>query len=123
MECSEFPARASSSRYKAIWRSSSDAGMAILFERVECLPADELVARFLVLAKSLAFGFFELRQEIERDVGRLIILRVGAGDVMAQRAERGGARESARRCAGCELRRVKAGDQTCGDRLDIAFDA
>src|ERR1035438_654483 len=127
MECAELPARARSSRWRAIWRSSSDAGMAVGIqvsgERPQRLPADQLVAGFLVAAQALTGGLVELREEVEGDVGGLVILRVGRGDVVAERAEGGRARQGARGRAEGESGGVHAGHESGGDGLHVAFDA
>src|ERR1035438_2120294 len=84
-------------------------GIQVSSERFQRLPADQLVAGLLVAAQAQACGFVELREEVEGDVGGLVILRVGRGDIVAERAEGGRARQGARGRAegsrGCKWRR------------------
>src|ERR1017187_259636 len=127
MEWAELPARARSSRERAIWRSSSDAGMAVGIqvssERFQRLLADQLVAGFLVAAQAIARALVELREEVEGDVGGLVILRVGRRDIVAERAQGGRARQGARGRAESESGGVHAGREPGGDGFDVAFDA
>src|SRR5664280_1309625 len=122
MEWAELPERARSSRYRAIWRSSSDTGMAVGIqvsgERFQRLFADQRVAGFLIAAQALAGGLVELREEVEGDVGGLVILRVGGGDIVAERAEGGSARQGARGRAVCQGGGVHAGHESGGDGFD-----
>ncbi len=61
-------------------------------ERGERPLALDAMTLFLV-ADFFAHLFFERLQQVEGDVGRLEVLRVGVGDVVDQRAERRGARD------------------------------
>src|ERR1035437_7783712 len=131
MEWAELPERARSSRYSAIWRSSSDAGMAVGIqvaiqvhsEGFQRLLADQRVARFLVTAQAIARGLFEWRQQVEGDVGGLITFGVGRGDIGAERAEGGRARQGVRGLAEKERGGVHAGHESGGDGFDVALDA
>src|ERR1017187_5215430 len=71
-------------------------GIQVSSERFQRLLADQLVAGFLVGAQAIAPGLVELREEVEGDVGGLVILRVGRRDIAAERAEGGRARQGAR---------------------------
>src|SRR5271157_1157382 len=121
----EFPARASSCRKRSMWRASS--GMAGLrgvpVERFQGAAAHFSVARVLVAAQFVARGFVELRQQIEGDVGRLVVLGVGARDVMAQRAQGGLPEQRAQLLAGGQRGRVHPGHQTGGDGFHVSFHA
>ena len=70
-------------------------------KRLQRAPADLGVARLLVAAQALARRFVELRQQIESDVRGLVMRGIGARDVVAQRAERGLARQRPRLAAAC----------------------
>ena len=70
---------------------------------LEGAAADVGVARVFVAAQALAVGFVERGQQVEGDVGGLIVGRVGAGDVVAERAERGLARQGRAELAGGKL--------------------
>ena len=63
-------------------------------QRVERPPADLGVPRLFVVTEAAARLFVERRQEVESDVGGLVIPRIRARDVLAQRTERGRAGES-----------------------------
>src|ERR1035438_9759839 len=63
--------------------------MEVLLQSRQSAAADLRVARLLVAAQLVARGLVELRQKVESNVGGLIIGRIGAGNVVAQRAQRG----------------------------------
>src|SRR3954453_3978838 len=84
--------------------------------------ADLRVPRFLIVPKLSLFVFPECRQEIERDVGRLEMTRIGMRDVVAQTAEFRRTGESLRICSQGESRRVSSSNQTRGNGLRIALD-
>src|SRR5579862_9275091 len=84
----------------------------ILVEGFERAAADFSVAQLAVARR-----VFELGQQVEGDVGGLVIFRIGAGNVSAQRSDRSFAWK--RGMAGSDA----AGDQPGGDRFDVAFDA
>src|ERR1019366_7492412 len=51
-------------------------GIQVLSQRFQRLLADQLVAGFLVAAQAIARALVELREEVEGDVGGLVVLRV-----------------------------------------------
>ena len=72
----------------------------------------------------MASLFIELRQQIESDIGGLVIRGIGAGDIGAERADGGFARERhARLRPKRKFRGMTPGDQSGGDGFDVAFDA
>src|SRR5438128_2021289 len=115
--------RWSSSRKLSICAESSDMRAPEFFQRLERAAADFGVARLLVAAEALARGLVERGQQVEGDVGGLIIRGIGAGDVLAKRSQSGGARERSRLLAQCQRRRVLACHQPRGDGFHVAFDA
>src|SRR5580692_8733105 len=62
---------------------------------------------------------FELRQQIERDIGRLIIRRIGPSYVRAQRPDRGLAWKNILRLATHPS--AAPGDQSRSDRFHVSF--
>src|ERR1017187_7267482 len=56
-------------------------------------PADFRVAGVFVVPQLVTGRFIELRQQVESDIRRLIVEGIGAGYVMAERAQRGLPRE------------------------------
>ena len=82
------------------------------------------MARLLVVAQALARRLVELRQQVEGDVGRLVVRRIGAGDVVARasrarsRAAAGAASSPAASAAAC-----MPGHQAGGDGFHVAFHA
>src|ERR1035437_5914455 len=98
-------------------------GIQVPSERFERLLADQCVARSLIAAQAIASGLVELRKQIEGDVGGLVVLRVGRGDVVAERAESGRARQGARGLAEGKSGGVHAGHESGSDGFDVAFDA
>src|SRR5690242_3952072 len=85
--------------------------------------ADFGMARLLVVTELLASGVVELRQQVERDVGRLIVGWIGPRNVMAQRAERRLPRHGARLLSLRQGSGVDPCQQAGRDRLDVALDA
>ena len=67
--------------------------------------------------------FIERRQQIERDIGRLIVPRIRARYVMTERPERSLARKRLGLRSGGQIHRVQARHQSGGDRFHIALDA
>src|SRR4030095_1453925 len=59
----------------------------------------------------------------EGDVGGWVTLGCGGGDVMAERAECGRARQGSRVLAGSQRGCVYAGHESGGNGFDVAFDA
>ena len=88
-----FVARRSPSRYRPIASDSSDMHRQVFFERRQRPPADLGMARAFVVPQPPARFLVERRQQVEADVGRLVVRRIGAGDVVAQRTERRLARQ------------------------------
>src|SRR6266852_4595947 len=75
-----------------MWDASSDWGMQFPDFQKTIHAFDSAAAYFgvpgaLVMAKLLPRGVVERGQQVEGDVGRLVIGRVGGRDVMAQRAD------------------------------------
>src|SRR5260370_4260084 len=95
--------------------------MEIFVEGCHGLPGDERVARLLVAAQALTDGLVELGEVVEGDIRGLVILRIGAGDVVAERAERGGARQGAGGLAEGESGGLHTGHESGGDGLDAGF--
>ena len=58
-------------------RASSDMGVEIGVQRFQRAPADFGVPGLLVAPQPMARGFVQLRQQVERDVRRLIVARIG----------------------------------------------
>src|SRR5215831_15366789 len=58
--------------------------MAVLFQRLQRAAADECVPGLFVATKLMPRRFIELREQVEGDVGGLVIVRIGAGDVVAE---------------------------------------
>src|SRR3954468_159716 len=84
-------------------------------------PADLSMARLLVVPELPLRRLIERRQQIESDVCRLKVARVGLRDVVAQTAERRLSRVGLRLLTTNESRRILPGDQPCGDRLRVAL--
>src|SRR5438874_11417751 len=97
MVCREEAVRFNSSRYRPMWRSSSDMSVPEFFQRRQRAAAYFGVPRLLIAAEVVAGCFVKRRQQIEGDIGRLVIGAIGARDVVAERAERGLARERPQR--------------------------
>ena len=97
--------------------------MEVLVHSFGGAAADFGVAGSLVVAQLETGGFVELWQQVEGDVGGLIVARIGAGDVVAERTEGGLAREGTGLGAGGEIGGVEAGHESGGDGFDVAFDA
>src|ERR1700691_4905822 len=86
-------------------------------------PADFRVAGVLVVPQPLTGGFIEWRQRVERDIRRLIVPRIGAGYVMAERTQRGLPRERLGTSAACEFHCMSAPHQPGGDGFHAALPA
>src|SRR5579863_5361038 len=95
---------------------SSDAGK---LELLECGQRPLAHLRMALLAVSRRL--LQLRQQVEGDVGGLVIRRIGAGDVRAQRSQRGLARKRAYRFAERLTSRRAARDEPRRNRFHVAF--
>src|SRR5256885_351244 len=98
-------------------------GVQIFVEGRLRAPAHLAMTSLLIVTEALARGVVERRQQIEGNVGRLVMRGVGAGNVVAQRAEGALTGSGLRLGANREGRRVHAGEQPGRDRLHIALDA
>src|SRR5690242_2509413 len=106
-----------------MWVSSSDMRASKLLQGVQCAPADFGMPRLLVMTEAAPGAFVEGRQQIESDVGRLIVTCVGAADVCAKRTEGCSPRERPRLLARCQRGGVHSGHQARRDRLYVSLDA
>src|SRR5579864_9452426 len=104
--------RRSSARYRSMWPASSDIGMQVFFQRGLRAPANFGVAGLFIVTQPMAQGFVERWQQVERDVGGLVIGGVGAGDIVAQRPEGRCARQGTRRLARGQRCGVHPGHQS-----------
>src|SRR5690242_20181462 len=95
----------------------------VLVERGFGAAADLRMARLLVAAQPMARLVVELRQQVEGNVGRLIVGRVRSGNVMAKRPKSSVPRHGYGGGPGREGGGVHSGEQPGGDRLDVAFHA
>ena len=102
---------------------SSDWGMRVkkLVHSFDGPAANFGVPGALVAAKLLFGGLIERGQQIERDVGRLIICWVGRGDVMKQRPDRRLSRQRLRLAPQSEAGGKAASHQAGRDRFHVAF--
>src|SRR5579883_1026665 len=123
----EAPVRTSSCRYRSIWRASSEAGsdvdMQVLIQRFQRAAADLGVARLLVVPQPLIRFGIELRQQIESNVGRLVAIGVGAGDIAAERAHRSGGSQRPGLASGGERGGMHPGHQAGRDGLHVTLHA
>src|SRR3954453_10937164 len=86
-------------------------------------PAYFGMARFLVVFELLLRFFVESRQQIEGDIGRLEVPRIGVRDVVAQASKRRCPREHLRLFAGRESCGIPARYQPGGNRFRVSLDA
>src|SRR5580704_17954765 len=87
-----------------------------LIERV-----DGAAANLGVTLLSIARRPVQLRKQIEGDIRGLIICRISAGNVGAQRADRGVTRERARGLMVRERQSAASRHETRRDRFDVSF--
>lgn len=92
-------------------------------QRLQRPPANLRMPSPLIAPEFLPRLFIQSRQQIERNIRRLIIRRIGPRNVGAQRTERRLARKSPNRFAGCESRRVPSSHQPRRDRFDVPLDS
>src|SRR6266404_3322523 len=95
----------------------------ILVDALERTPANGSVTRALVVAQSRADRLAQRGQQIEGDVRGLIIVRIGAGYIGAQRSQRRLARPRTRFLAEFQASGEPAGYQSRRDRFYVALDA
>src|SRR6185437_5969494 len=80
-----------------------------------CMPG------LLVVPKFTPALFIQSRQQIERDVRWLEMIRIGVRDVVGKAAERCLARKSTKFIAEAQRCRIAARDQSGSDRFGVAF--
>ena len=85
--------RASSCTYRSIWRRQLRHGRAGIRRTPPARGGRPRRGAPSCRGAALARGFVELRQQVESDVGRLVIARDRRRKVVAQRAEGGLARQ------------------------------
>jgi hypothetical protein len=91
--------------------------------RLKSTAADFGVTRFLIMLQAVCGKFIERREQVERDVGRLIVRCVGGGDVVAQRTKSRLAGKRSRNLVCPQRRCISTGNQARGDGFYVAFDA